>query len=152
MSQKKITPAQRKGYRDQAKSELLRLEAIYGREDERKIIDEFKGKFLICEIVYKAILDEHQYWKHGVRADRYTISMKQVPHALKFAGYDFEKSLLDKLFSSENRYGKRSVKNLRDALTHSVKEKDVKELIDRNQELHSYMDSFLDKIKLFDEV
>jgi hypothetical protein len=76
--------------------------------------------------------------------------MTQVPYALEFAGYDFEKDLLTKLFCAEEKIGNRSVKKLRDSLTHSMNDKAVNELSDRYEELNGYMDSFLGKIRTFD--
>lgn len=76
--------------------------------------------------------------------------MKQAPHALAFAGYDFDKELLAKLFGAEEKIGSRSVKKLRDSLTHSMNDKAVNELSDRYEEMNGYMDSFLNKIRTFD--
>ena len=76
--------------------------------------------------------------------------MTQAPHALTYAGYDFDKNLLTHLFGAEKRIGRRTVKKLRDALTHSVNQKAIDELIDREEELHGYMDQFLSKIREFD--
>ena len=59
-------------------------------------------------------------------------------------------NLLTHLFGAEKRIGRRTVKKLRDALTHSVNQKAIDELIDREEELHGYMDQFLSKIREFD--
>ena len=42
------------------------------------------------------------------------------------------------------------MKKLRDALTHSVSKSAVEELEKRESELYGYMDSFLEKIRVFD--
>ena len=44
-----------------------------------------------------------------------------------------------------------TVKKLRDAVTHSIDEKAVKEITDRQNELFGYMDYFLNTIRNFDE-
>ena len=75
--------------------------------------------------------------------------MTQVPFALSFAGYSFEKELLNELFGSSSKKGM-TVKKLRDAVTHSIDEKATKEIFDRKEELFGYMDNFLDTIRNFD--
>lgn len=57
---------------------------------------------------------------------------------------------LKKLFGAEEKIGSRSVKKLRDSLTHSMDDKAVNELSDRYEEMNGYMDSFLNKIRTFD--
>ncbi len=76
--------------------------------------------------------------------------MTQAPYALEYAGYDFDKDLLTHLFGSEEKVGSRTVKKLRDALTHSLNQKAIDELLSREDELHGYMDQFLSKIREFD--
>ena len=109
--------------RNKAKAELERLEGTLADEKLKKKIDDFKDKFSVCEIVYKVVLEDHQFNKYGLQ-----VSMKEAPHALTYAGYDFDRNLLSNLFSGEDHIGKRSVKKLRDALTHSVSKSAVEEL------------------------
>lgn len=137
--------------RNKAKSELLRLDALLNYEDNQERINRFKERFSICEIVYKVVLSEYQFNKTGKRPERMRVDMNQAPYALSFAGYVFNRELLTKLFGSEERVGRRSVKKLRDALTHSLKHSAVEELKDREEELHGYMNAFLEVIKTFDE-
>lgn len=136
--------------RNKAKSELLRLDALLNDGDNQERISRFKEKFSVCEIVYKVVLSEHQFNKKGKRPERMQVDMNQAPYALSFAGYDFDRELLTKLFGSEERVGKRSVKKLRDALTHSLKPSAIEELKNREKELYGYMNSFLDKIRNYD--
>lgn len=118
----------------------------------KRKIDDFKDTFLKCEIVYKVILDTHQLKKTGEHPKRMLVTMTQVPHALAFAGYDFDKALLTELFGGKDKVGERSVKKLRDSLTHSLNQKAIDELNQREEELYGYMDSFLTKILRFDDV
>ena len=136
--------------RNKAKAELERLESTLADEKLKKKIDDFKDKFSVCEIVYKVVLEDHQFNKYGVHKERLQVSMKEAPHALTYAGYDFDRNLLSNLFSGEDHIGKRSVKKLRDALTHSVSKSALEELEKRESELYGYMDSFLEKIRVFD--
>ena len=100
--------------------------------------------------LYIVILDDHQFNKTGKHPDRMKVDMTQVPYALSYAGYDFDRTLLTHLFGAEEKVGSRSVKKLRDALTHNMNQKAVDELIDRETELHSYMDQFLEKVREYD--
>ena len=77
--------------------------------------------------------------------------MKQVPHALNFAGYNFDKELLNDLFGAQSSKGK-TVKKLRDAVTHSIDQKAVNEIMARNEELFTYMNTFINVIKSFDNI
>lgn len=43
------------------------------------MIDDFKEKFSIYEIVYKVILEEHQFNKTGKHLDYLKVTMTQVP-------------------------------------------------------------------------
>lgn len=136
--------------RKKAKDELVRLEKAYSNRILREKINEFNNRFEVCEIVYKVILGSYQYAKTGQRQNRLLISMKQVPHALNYAGYDFDRDLLSHLFGSEEKVGIRTVKKLRDSLTHSANQNAINELIEREEELFGYMDHFLSKIRSFD--
>ena len=145
-----LTAEQQLSLRNKAKDELLRLEAVCNDNETRERINSFKEKFCICEIVYKVVLEDHQFNKNGKHLDRLNVYMTQVPYVLNYAGYDFDKQLLTHLFGAEDRIGNRSVKKLRDSLTHSVNENAINELIDREAELNGYMDQFLSKIRDFD--
>ncbi len=149
-SVKSLTLDEKRLLRNKAKNELVRLKYIIGDAETKKIVNDFKEKFSICEIVYKIILDNHQFNKTGKHPNRMIITMQQVPHALKYAGYDFEKDLLTNLFGASHKIGQRSVKSLRDSLTHSLKQRDIEEIKERYDELHSYMDDFIEKIFTYD--
>ena len=147
---KPLTSEEQYALREKAKSELERLEIVYSDDVTREKIHRFKEKFGICEVVYKVILENHQFNKTGKHPARMKVDMTQVPHALAYAGYDFDKALLTQLFGAEEKIGSRTVKKLRDSLTHSVNQKAIDELVDREEELHGYMDQFLLKIREFD--
>ena len=98
----------------------------------------------------KIILAAHQKHKGKRTINRLKVSMTQVPYALNFAGYTFDKDLLNELFGSSSEIGK-TVKKLRDETTHGVNEEAVKEIVMRKDELFGYMDSFLLGIRNFDK-
>lgn len=147
---KRITDAEKLTIRNKAKEEYLRLEEIRNNSVLSEQISKFKERYSECEIVYKVLLAEHQYYKNGVRPERMTVSMTQVPHALIFAGYAFDRELLSRLFGGQRKVGSRSVKILRDELTHGMNQSAVDELSNRHAELYSYMDRFLSIIRDFD--
>ncbi len=79
----KVTPlsdAEKLALRNKAKAELDRLEEVFADEQTKKKIDDFKDRFSVCEIVYKVILEDHQFNKFGVHKDRLQVSMKEAPH------------------------------------------------------------------------
>ncbi|MBP3673651.1 MAG: hypothetical protein J6J18_07465 [Oscillospiraceae bacterium] len=150
MSSVKISPESQRNLRNNAKAELTRLETIQDNVETIKLLDEFKNKFNICESVYKVVLKEHQIRKGKTDTNYLKLIMTQVPFALSFAGYSFEKDLLNELFGSSSKKGM-TVKKLRDAVTHGIDEKAAKEISDRKEELFGYMDVFLNTIRNFDQ-
>ena len=76
--------------------------------------------------------------------------LSQVEPALSYAGLPYNQNLMKNLFSSDRTVGKRTVKSLRDALTHELPKSAVQELKDREEEMYGYMDSFLNLIRNFD--
>lgn len=149
---KSLSSEEKLALREKAKSELKRLEVVYAEDETKEKIHTFKEKFGICEIVYKVVLDAHQFNKTGKHPERMKVDMTQVPYALAYAGYDFDRNLLTQLFGAEEKIGRRSVKKLRDALTHNLNQRAVDELVDREEELHGYMNLFLEKIREFDSI
>lgn len=152
MSKPKITEEEKKKLRDSAKAELERLEAIYSNQEVTKLLDDFKGKYNLCESVYKVILVRYQNAK-GLKPKEYlAVDGRQVEAALKFAGYNFDKALLAEIFGAKSQKGKtvHTVKKLRDAVTHGIASKAVQEITDRKEELFGYMDAFLSEIRDFD--
>lgn len=149
MSAPKITEQEKQILRNNAKTELERLEACLSDQGTVQLLDMFKNKFNICESVYKVILAEHQKRKGKPASAYLKVYMTQVPYALDFAGYTFERTLLNELFGSSSPKGK-TVKKLRDEITHGINEKAVKEIVTRKDELFSYMDEFLAGIRSFE--
>jgi hypothetical protein len=151
MSSPKISEQDKFALRNSAKAELERLESYLSDRETVRLIDDFKNKFNVCETVYKVILAEHQRRKGKTNTTYLKVNMSQVPHALKFAGYTFDKPLLNELFGSASQKGN-TVKKLRDMVSHGIDKKAVAEIISRKEELFGYMDSFLSEIRTFDDV
>lgn len=151
MSAATITEHQKLVLRNKAKAELLRLETYLSNQSTVQIVDAFKNKFNLCETVYKIILAEYVKHKKSKSKDSLKIIMNQVPAALKFAGYTFDKALLNEIFgSSSNNKKNNTIKRLRNATTHGIKKKAVEEIISRKDELFGYMDTFLCQIHSHD--
>ena len=146
MSSPKISDKEKQLLRSNAKEELERLEACLSDDSTVQLLDDFKNRFNVCETVYKVILAEHQKCKGNTAADFLKVNMTQVPHALKFAGYNFERKLLNELFGAKSGKGK-TVKKLRDETTHGINQKAVAEIVARKDELFGYMDEFLTGIR-----
>ena len=146
---KKFSSAEQKKLRDNAKEELERLEKIIDDEKTLQLLDSFKNKYNLCESVYKVILKEHQKVLHNSSNSYPKVSMTQVPYALNFAGYSFNKTLLNDIFGAKSSKGK-TVKKLRDATTHGIDKNATEEIKQRKEELFGYMDDFLNTIKTFD--
>ena len=108
-------------------------------------------KFNVCESVYKVVLRAHQSCKGKTACKYLKVTMTQVPFALEFAGYTFNRELLSELFGATSKKGM-TVKKLRGAITHGIDEKAVKEITNRKDELFGYMNDFLNTIRSFDQM
>ena len=101
------------------------------------------------------VLKEHQRSKGKAPQDEtLKLNMKQVPSALKFAGYTFDKDLLTEIFGSArpNSSKGKTVKKLRDRITHGISRNAIEEITNRQIELFGYMDTFLNIIRTFDDI
>ena len=152
MATVKLSDEEKRQLRDNAKSEIERLEQYLQRSEDVKIVDAFKNRFNICESAYKIILAKHQSCKGKNPTAFLKIDMRQVPSALTFAGYSFDRQLLSDLFGSKPSGKGRTAKKLRDGTTHSIDESAVSEIISRKDELFGYMNTFLQTIKTFDVI
>ena len=149
---KQLTNEDKLILRNKAKFEIERLELISTDEETLQLLDSFKNKFNFCESAYKIVLEEHQTAKgKAVNKERLKLDMRQVPDALNFAGYTFDSDLLNELFGSKSKIiGCKTVKFLRDSITHGISDKSVDEIKERKEELFDYMNGFLHIIKTFD--
>lgn len=149
MSTPKITAQEKLALRNSARAELERLETCLSDDDTVRLLDSFTNKFNICETVYKIVLTKHQKCKGKSNLTYLKIDMRQVPYVFNFAGYNFDKNLLNNLFGVHSNNGS-TVKKLRDAVTHGIDAKAVEEIENRKDELFGYMETFLTIIRDFD--
>ncbi len=142
----KISTDEQTDLRSRAKIELERLEAVMNNEQIMVLLDRYKNKFNLCESTYKVILAEHQLKTKGKTPSQFKLDMKQAPFAMAFAGYNFDRDLLNRLFGAKCDGG-RTAKKLRDAVTHNLEQKAIDEIESRQLELFADMDAFLDIIR-----
>ena len=126
------------------------LEKKLQDEDTKKVLDNFKNKFNICETAYKVFLKKYKIINDQKIGESFKINMKQVNPTLKLVGFDFNYQFLNKLFGSSTKFGQKSVKKLRDETTHGIDKSAVKEIIERKDELFGYMDEFIETLKKID--
>lgn len=138
--------------RKKAKMEIERMEKFFNDIETLRLLDLFKNMFNICESAYKVTLLEHQKAKgRTMPVEKLKITMTQVPFALNFAGYTFDANLLNELFGLKSKINScKTVKILRDSITHGINDKCVDEIKKRKEELFGYMHNFLKTIKTFD--
>ena len=147
---KELTVIDKLKLQNAAKAELERLETIANDESTSQKIDDFKRKFIICESVYKILLKKHQNDIKKTKNENLRIMIKQVKPALDYAGYPYDDNLFEKLFSTNRKVGERTIKSIRDALTHNLSQSAINELIDCEDELYGYMNQFLNMIRSYD--
>ncbi|MDE6967360.1 MAG: hypothetical protein K2P12_01765 [Clostridia bacterium] len=145
---KKILNAQ-KNLRATTKRTLLGMETFINDNETVKLLDRFKNKFNICETIYKTVLRKYLANKEHKKEDEKKIKMNQVPAALRYAGYEFDRNLLNEIFGSESTKGQ-TIKILRNNITHGINKKDVEEIKRRKNELFEYMDNFIETIRNYD--
>lgn len=148
MKNKKISFEEENALKKKLKDELDRLNKILLDSNTIKLIEKFKSKFQICEILYKLILEKYNidHGKEGGR-DKLKLNVNQVKPALKYVNFSLESDIINRLFGSESHAGKRSIKKIRDILTHNLTNSAIDELKNRKNEIFNDMDYFLKMIE-----
>ncbi|MCR5349351.1 MAG: hypothetical protein K6E20_00005 [Acholeplasmatales bacterium] len=146
----KLSEEEQKKIRNLAKSELERLELIESDSETTKLVDEFKRKFNMCEVIYKVVLKKHQNDINNNTTDIFRLIISQVKPAMEYAGYKYDDTLMRQLFSTNTKVGERTVKSIRDALTHKMSNSAIDELKSRKEELFKYMNDFIEMVRNFD--
>ncbi len=149
MSSPKLTPEEKLELRTEAADVIRQLENTYADDQNSALINRFLNRFNVCETAYKVILKKHQE-KKGKSASLRSLklNMNQVPHALAFAGYNFDRDDLTELFGSKSVEGssKMTLKNIRNGLTHGINQSVLVELREREAEIFDSMDRFIAKL------
>ena len=150
MTSPKLTREERIELRHETVETIQKLERTYANEHDTELINRFLNKFNVCETAYKVILRKHQE-KKGKSPEPHSLklNMSQVPYALSFAGYDFSKECLNEIFGSklDAKPPKKTLKKMRDALTHGIDQAALTELQNREIEIFTMMNTFLSSLK-----
>ena len=107
--------------------------------------NDFIEKFILCEVAYKILLKEYKINRNEpYTKENLTLKMNQIQSVLKFFNIEIESNTLNRIFSSKEKLrGQNSAKLLRNGIIHSLDNGDILEVFHRQNELHSYMNSFL---------
>ncbi|MBO5609492.1 MAG: hypothetical protein J5929_03810 [Eubacterium sp.] len=141
---KKISEKEKSNLKRKTYNELLRLENIINNTDDISKINLFKNYFNVCESVYKVVLK-----RLTDKKDKdLKLDMREIPAAMKYAGYIVDINLLKRLFGSKKLNGKNTAKLLRNSVTHGINERAVIEILERWNELFDDMNDFLNLVRM----
>ncbi len=141
---KKISDKEKSNLKRKTYNELLRLENIINNTDDINKINLFKNYFNVCESVYKVVLK-----RLTDKKDKdLKLDMREIPAAMKYAGYIVDINLLKRLFGSKKLNGKNTAKLLRNSVTHGINERAVIEILERWNELFDDMNDFLNLVRM----
>ena len=130
-----------------AERTIKEMELFLRDEDTIALLDSFKNSFNLCETVCKTILYEKiKKRKPGLKLHDVKLDMRQIPSAIERAGYRADRNLLSELFG-KSKTSKKTVKDLRNDVTHGFNKKSVQKIKDRKDELYRAMESFLQIIR-----
>lgn len=128
--------------KENVKNFILNTEAI--EKEDIQLAERFKTKFAICEKAYKIM---EQKIKNVKSTANIKLNMKSIKSNISKLNFQFEESFLKRLFGSEAKRNNKSLKKLRDALTHDFVKEDIEELKNRECEIFQIMDEFLNELK-----
>lgn len=140
---KKLSETDKYNIRYKAYETLFNMKKIFEERETIELLDKFKNIYNICEMVYKTILSEHQaHLNNESDITKLKLDMRQVPHALNFAGYNFDTDILVKLFGSKQK-GFKTLKEIRNGLTHGFNKNMIQILKEKEKEIFDLMNEFL---------
>ena len=116
--------------------------------DNRAIKDRFLEQFTMCEMVArKAIFIHKKSNNKRVNEKSIKLQISAIKQALKNTGYIYESDMIDDLFKTREKRGEKTAKDLRNGIVHSLNVNDIREVVERKEELFSLMDSFIELMK-----
>lgn len=108
---------------------------------------DFIDKFTLCDITCKTILE---YYAEAKKIDKQgkfiNLNVQKISAAMHLFDLDIPRHVLSGVFGGSKQYRKRnskSAKKLRDGIVHAMSKEDIQEVVQRNEELNTLMDSFL---------
>lgn len=126
---------------------LAQKEEYLKMNDKLRCRYQFLEKFTLCEICCKAILKEYKKNNKTYSSEtNLKLDMREIPAALKYAGYSIDEALLSIIFAGSGNFKKRgskSAKQLRNGIVHNLCESDIEEVCKRYLYLCAAMDNFL---------
>ena len=129
-----------------AKTVIRKADEYLKEGDNRSIKDEFLEKYSKCEVLCRPILREY-LMNIGEDVNDEDIGMERelIKNALSEMGYVVDdKKLLTRIWGSSCRKDSSSCRFLRNKITHELMERALHEVVDRQEELNSDMDKFIE--------
>lgn len=138
--------------RNDIRKKIEEIHVVLQSPGVRETRDEFIEKYIICEMAYKIVLKKYLETNNMYDSDQHlNIQLQQVRAALQTAGYKPDHGLLERIFSGSKDYRKRGTKSakiLRNGIEHEMNVQDLKEVVNRKDELFKDMDSFISWIQI----
>lgn len=138
----------KKEKRTQVQKALTKKETFIKSQEQTVCRHQFLDEFVLCEIACKAVVSMYRKNNKTFTSEKdLKLDMKEIPAAIKYAGYNIDNDVLNVIFAGSGNYRKRgtkSAKQLRNAIIHNLSEPDVLEMCNRYEYLHNMMNTFLD--------
>lgn len=127
---------------------IERANNVLNTDNNRIIVFEFLEKYIKCEIICKHIIKKYLNLI-GEEYEEETIpcSLNDINRAISCFKINFDNpKLLNKLWSKNKKKGEKAIRVLRNKIVHELNESSLVEVIERKEELHNDMDSFINTI------
>lgn len=136
-----------------------KLEIALETQQNREFLairNQFIDKFTLCDLTCKVILEGYKKQQKQNNQDfRLVLDMRTIPYAFAWAGYEVDRNVLSRIFGGSKSFkkqGTKSAKKLRDGIVHAMNVDDIQELVERQNELFSVMNTYLSLFKLPNEI
>ena len=137
----------KKEKRSKVRATLEKKETFIKNQEQTVCRYQFLDEFVLCEVVCKSVVSMYRKNNKTFTSEKdLKLDMKEIPAALKYAGYVIDLDVLNPIFAGSGNYrrrGSKSAKQLRNAIIHNLSEPDVLEMYNRYEYLHNTMNSFL---------
>lgn len=141
----------KKEKRTKVQKVFAKKETIIKCQEQTSCRHKFLDEFVLCEIACKAVVSMYRKNNRTFTSERdLKLDMKEIPAAMKYAGYSIDNDVLNVIFAGSGPYRKRgtkSTKQLRNAIIHNLSEPDIQEMRNRYEYLHNVMNTFLDSFR-----
>ncbi len=150
---RKIRKIKKKYYREKANSQLILMQKTALDEMHSDMRTRFLDCFAMCDATCKIFLKKYCDIRkqEGAKKIKCELSMNIIPSALTMFEFEIERNLLNRIFSAENKRGRKSAKMLRNGLVHELNNEDMEEVVERFEQLINDMNLFLSHFSDHDE-